>query len=270
MTHWKTARDTLLKPLTDYARFGIITDFDGTLSPIVDDPAAATIHPASHAVLTALVADLPLVALVSGRGAADVQRLAQIEGAVVVGNHGMERWENGTVAVPPHVAAYRPNLEAVLAALKPHLVEGMQVEDKGATASVHYRRTAHPLETQAKLRPILGDLVAAHGMALHAGKMVFELRPPLDLDKGTTFAALIAEFGLDAAIYVGDDVTDADALRKAGDLRAAGACYALGIGVQHPDDTPSAVLESADLLTDGVADTAAFFGWLHDVRREKR
>lgn len=259
---WQDATNTLLKTLVSKPRLGVITDFDGTLSPIVDDPADAKITPRNHALLTALAPQLALLAVVSGRGAADVHRLADISGAVYVGNHGMERWRNGDVIVPEHVSAYRPNLEQVLADLNDNLLAGMHIEDKGATASIHYRRTENPAQAQAHMQPILVSIARKHDIELHAGKMVFELRPPIDMNKGTTFANLIDEFNLDGAIYLGDDVTDADALKRAGELRKAGVCYALGIGIQHTDDTPQAILDYSDLLATDVDDTADLFGWL--------
>lgn len=262
MTHWQDATDTLLAPLLTADRLGIITDFDGTLSEIVTDPAAATIAPASKAALAALVPRLALLAVVSGRGALAIHRMTGIEAAVYVGNHGMERWVDGAVVTPPEVATYRPKLEGVLASLAPHMEGGMYIEDKGATASVHYRRTDDPAATAARLRPVLEHITKLHDIALHSGKMVYELRPPIRRDKGTAFRALVDEFALTAAVFLGDDVTDAAALQAAAALRAAGSVYAVGVGVRHPDDTPQAVLDHSDVFADGVGDVSAFFGWL--------
>jgi trehalose 6-phosphate phosphatase len=265
MTHWRDATETLLAPLLRTARLGIITDFDGTLSPIIDDPAASAIAPASKAALTAMQPKLALLAVVSGRGAADIHRMTGIEAAVYVGNHGMERWVGGAVVTPPEAAAYRPNLERVMAALEPRLVVGMVIEDKGATASVHYRRTADPAATAEQMRPVLEQITGEHDIELHTGKMIFELRPPIKQDKGTAFRALVDEFKLTGAVFLGDDVTDAAALRASGELRTAGTAYGVGVGVRHPDDTPQPVLDHSDVFADGVGDVSAFFGWLSNA-----
>lgn len=262
MQDWQSATSSLLAPLTRAERLGIITDFDGTLSAIVPDPAAAHIHPTSRAHLQALQPKLALLALVSGRGAADVQRLANLEGAVVVGNHGMERWHNGEVIVPPQVAQYRPQLALLLAQLAQQLPEGTHIEDKGATASVHYRRADNPTQAAQTLREQLAPLCDAYGITLHEGKMVLELRPPIDTNKGSAFRALVNEFNLSGALYLGDDVTDADALRAAQDLRHTGTCYSVGLGVFHDADMPNSVQLYADVSAEGVEGVAAFLGWL--------
>jgi len=260
--HWRDATDTLLAPLATAKRLGVITDFDGTLSPIVNDPDSSAIHPRSKQILTDLVPQLALLAVVSGRGAADIHRMTGIEEAVYVGNHGMERWTNDGLIVPEEVASYRPNLEGVLSLLEPHRESGMAVEDKGATASVHYRRTQDPTATAERLRPVLEHITAEKDIELHEGKMVFELRPPVARDKGTAFRALVAEYDLDAAIYLGDDVTDIPALKAAATLRDEDGKYGAGVGVRHGDDTPEAVLTQSDVSADGVEEVSAFFGWL--------
>jgi trehalose 6-phosphate phosphatase len=263
--HWQDATQTLLAPLIQRDRLGIITDFDGTLSPIVDNPDDAGISPRSKQTLAGLRHRLALLAVVSGRGAAAIHRMVGLEGVIYVGNHGMERWVDGEVVVPAEVAAYRPNLEATLAALADHHENGLRVEDKGATASVHYRQTTDPAATAERLHPILTKLAEQHGIGLHTGKMVFELRPPIDQDKGSAFRALISEFELDAAIYLGDDVTDAAALRAAQVMRPTTEVYTLGLGVRHPGDTPPAVLDYSDVLADGVDDVSSFLDWLSNA-----
>jgi len=262
---WRSVAATLLAPLQTLPRAGLLTDMDGTLSPIVDDPAAATITPTSRALLATLAERLAVVAVVSGRAAADVQARVGLAGLVYIGNHGLERWSGGAVQLAPEAARYRPALEAALAALPP-APPGVQIEDKGATLAIHYRRAADPTAAAAALRPALAALAAGHGLRLSEGRMVFELRPPVAIDKGTALRTLIGERRLDAAVYLGDDTTDADALRAARRLRQAGTCYAVGLGVLSAS-TPPAVLETADALLAGVPDVEAFLAWLAEVRQ---
>lgn len=263
--NWQDATDTLLSDFVGHKRIGVICDVDGTLSPIVNDPAAATIHPQSKARLSAMRPALALLAFVSGRAAADIHERVGIDGAVYMGNHGMERWVDGDVKVDERVAAYRPNLERVLADIERTKPDGVEIEDKGATASVHYRRTADPQQTATQLGPHLKTIAAKHDIDVHSGKMVFELRPPVDMNKGTAFRTLVSDYMLDAAIYLGDDVTDADALKAAGELRAAGTCYGVGLGVRHADDTPQEVINYADVLADGVDGVSDFLDWLSNA-----
>ena len=259
--HWPDATATLLYTLLQRARIGLISDIDGTLSPIVDRPEAATVTPRARALLDALRAHLTLIAAISGRAATDAARMIDLPDVVIVGNHGLEVWQNGHITIAPEAAAYRPALEAAADALRAQQVPGMQLEDKIATLSLHYRRTADPAATAERFAPLLDDLAAAHGLRVFKGRMVFELRPPVDIDKGTAFERLVREHTLDAALYLGDDTTDLDALRAARRLRAAGTCWALGVGVES-EHMPPALPASADLLVSGVQDVEALLSWL--------
>lgn len=261
--HWEQTTSTLLHLLTEQKRIGIITDFDGTLSPIVNDPAAATIMPEIQGHLRRLLPSLELLAVVSGRAVADVRRMVGIDRAVFIGNHGLERWERGQLTVPPEVAAYRPQLEAVLHGMMSHITDGVHIEDKTVTASVHYRLSPNPDQTAATLRPILETLTADNGLNLHSGKMVFEIRPPTQLNKGTAFRDLVTQYKLDGALFLGDDVTDVDAMRMAQTMRTARQCYALAVGVLH-EDTPAEVRDYAHITANGVEDVAQLLGWLAD------
>jgi trehalose 6-phosphate phosphatase len=140
----------------------------------------------------------------------------------------------------------------------------MQLEDNTVTLSIHYRRAHDPAAAEALAAP-LRALAEAEGLAFFAGKRVFEVRPPLEINKGTAFTRLVHEHRLDAAIFMGDDTTDADALRAARDLRAAGICDTLALGVAS-DDTPAAVRDSADVLVQGVSGVEDF---LDDLLRAR-
>lgn len=242
-------------------RKGLITDVDGTISPIVSVPDAAQVTPRSRELLQDLQPYLDLVAVISGRAAVDVQTRVGVAGVVYVGNHGLERWHDGRVIVPPEVKAYRPALESVLNALQPHAESGMLLEDKGVTLSVHYRNTDDPPAVANRLRPVIHRIGEQYGVRIFEGRMVFEVRPPLDTNKGSAFRALAQEYRLDAALYLGDDTTDVDALKAARALREAGACRAYGIGVKA-QETPASVLANADLVVEGVSGVEDFLSSL--------
>ncbi len=259
--HWKNATNTTLRRLLQADRLGLVTDVDGTISPIVEHPDDAQITPRSRELLAALGERLALVAVISGRAVADVRDRVGLPQLTYAGNHGLEWWQDGDIRLAPAAAEYRPALEAVLAALADHVVPGLQLEDKGATVSVHYRRTARPDQVAAELGPLLAGLSDQHGLRLFQGRMVFELRPPIDINKGSAFRQMIEANRLDGAVYLGDDTTDVDALRAARALREAGTCYALGLGVES-DDMPAPVRAHADLLLAGIQDVESFFSWL--------
>jgi trehalose 6-phosphate phosphatase len=95
---------------------------------------------------------------------------------------------------------------------------------------------------------------------------VFELRPPVDINKGTVLAQLVRQHALNAAVFLGDDTTDADALAVARRLRRDGTCYTVGIGVASAH-TPPSVHENADLLLPDVQAVESFLDWLLNARR---
>jgi trehalose 6-phosphate phosphatase len=258
---WQEAKDTLLKPLITSARVGVITDMDGTLAPIVPNPEDAYPTERSKELLRQLSDHLTLVAAVSGRAVADLHTRIDLPKLAYSGNHGLERWEDGKVVVSPQVEDYVPAMQAAKAAVSAIAPQGVDVEDKGASLSVHYRNAKIPAEINLLFEPKLRDIADKHNLELFSGRKVFELRPPLDINKGIIFKELITEYELDAAIYLGDDTTDADALKMARQLRDDDVCHAVGLGVQS-DDTPSIVLVSADFVADGVSGVEDFLDWL--------
>lgn len=263
MTLWQELTETTLKDWVSRPRLGIITDVDGTISPIADSPEAAQVTERSRQLLRDLLSHVTLLAAVSGRSAEDIHQRVGVEGMIYVGNHGLERWQDGVVVSPPEVQQYRPAIEAAYEELQARAkhIPGLLVEDKTATLSVHYRSTSHPASIAISLRPVIQSITAIHNLRLYEGRMVFELRPPLDLNKGTAFSSLVEEFRLDAAIYMGDDVTDVDAMDAAHDLRDAGSSYTLALGVLS-SDTPALVREAADFFAEEVAGVEDFLAWV--------
>lgn len=82
------------------------------------------------------------------------------------------------------------------------------------------------------------------------------------MHKGVALAGLIDDYDLDAVLFIGDDVTDSDAMRIASQMRADGLCYAVGIGVMSGDDTPEEVQVSADMFVSGVGGVEALLALL--------
>jgi trehalose 6-phosphate phosphatase len=222
----------------------LLLDVDGTLAPIAPRPEDARVPPATLAVLRAL-ADAPdtHLALVTGRAAADARRLVPLEHLWVVGNHGAEQVApGGAHAVDPGVAAHAPALRHAVAELGAELagVPGAWVEDKGWSASVHYRQVApenaHRVVGAARAAGARGGLRAV------GGKMVVELRAPVDVDKGTAGVALARALGAGApgaAVFAaGDDVTDEDLFRRLADAwPGAGRVLTVRVGAA---DAPTA------------------------------
>jgi len=261
---WDQAKDKLLEAIHK-PRLGLVTDVDGTISPIVDVPDEARVTPRNLELLAKLQAQLTLTAVISGRAAEDVHQRVGLPGLVYVGNHGMESWQDGEVHVSPVTAAYRDNLSTAVPEIKQIMVGGMRFEDKGATLSVHYRQTCDPERIADELTPTMQSIAEKHGLYLTRGRMVYEFRPPVKIDKGTAFEELVKTHQLEAAFYLGDDTTDVAVFVAARLLRETGQCLSYGLGVQS-QGTPQAVLTEADFLVQEVAGVASFLDWLSNAR----
>ncbi len=247
----EAGRAGLAALLRDPGRALIALDFDGTLSPIVADPAAARAHPGAVAALRRLAPLAGTVAVITGRAARDAVELGgldQVPGLIVLGQYGRQRWESGTLMsppAPPGVAAAREQLPEVLA--EAGAPEGVWIEDKGDALGVHTRRAAEPGPALERLRGPLAALAARAGLAVEPGRMVIELRPP-GSDKGQALKDLTAERSAAAVMYCGDDLGDEPAFRAVAELRGEGIP---GLAVCSGSAEVSALAELADLVVDG-------------------
>jgi trehalose 6-phosphate phosphatase len=262
--YWESAKPELLKAI-EKSRLGLVTDVDGTLSPIIDVPDEARVTPRNLELLAALGAQLTLTAVLSGRSAEDVYRRVGLTGLVYIGNHGMERWQDGKVIVSPAAAAYRENLSAASLEIKQLILTGMRFEDKGATLSVHYRQADNPDAVASTLAPSMQAIAGKYGLRLTQGRKVFEFRPPVEIDKGTAFEELVESYRLESAFYTGDDTTDVSVFLTARRLRGSKECLAYGLGVESRG-TPPPVLMEADYLVREVTGVESFLDWLSKAR----
>lgn len=262
--YWESAKGELLKAINK-PRCGLITDVDGTISPIVDVPDEARVTPRNLELLADLQTRLTLTAVISGRSAEDVHRRVGLPGLIYIGNHGMEQWRDGEVIVSPIAATYRDNLSAAMLEIKRIMIDGMRFEDKGTTVSVHYRQTSNPESVAKELNHLMQSIAEKHGLHLTQGRMVFEFRPPVKINKGTAFEGLVKSHQLEAAFYIGDDTTDVAAFLAVRQLRQEGECLAYGLGV-NSQGTPQAVLTEADYLVREVAGVASFLDWYLKAR----
>jgi trehalose 6-phosphate phosphatase len=239
-----TEVDDLLEPLrADPATTAVLTDFDGTLSTIVEDPAAARPLGGAVEVLAALAERYHTVAVVSGR---PVAFLAEHLPSTIdlVGVYGLEWLHRGEVVDHPDAAPWRAVVAAATEAATAELPDDVLVEAKGISVSLHYRTAPHRqdlIERWADAR------AAADGLALHPGKMNVELTPPVAIDKGTTVRALAS--GMRAACFLGDDIGDLPAFTALDELRTRGMDTAT-FAVRTPE-AALGVLAAADAVVDG-------------------
>jgi trehalose 6-phosphate phosphatase len=244
---------------------GLLTDFDGTLSPIVADPALARLVDGASGPLAALVQQLAVVAIVTGRSPTDVRRLVDVPGVLVAGNHGTEWLEPGAeeVVPSPELARLRPILDEVLDRVP--ALTGVIVEHKGLSASVHYRATADPESARLALTRALGTLPAE--VEARHGRMIIDLRPVGLGDKGSATRTIIGRHGLRGVVVLGDDVTDLDMFATVAQARAEGRIRGAIIGVGGPDaEVHPSVAEIADVVLPDVTQAAVLLTRLASAR----
>lgn len=228
--------ETLLQRCVVHDCCVLFLDYDGTLAPIVEDPAAAQMGPAMQHVLTAL-AQHPRyrLSIVSGRALADLRTRVGGKGLYLAGNHGLEIEGPGICYQHPEVWRLRPELDALAQAMKGDLeaIPGAWVEDKGLTLSVHFRRVpaASVPEVKARLIKRASPGIDAGRFVLRTGKAVLEIRPRVQWSKGEAVSWILEQIRLERpvanvlALYLGDDDTDEDAFRV---LASAGVGIVVG------------------------------------------
>ncbi|MBI4279650.1 MAG: bifunctional alpha,alpha-trehalose-phosphate synthase (UDP-forming)/trehalose-phosphatase [Armatimonadetes bacterium] len=215
------ALDTLRRDLSARGRLAVLLDFDGTLAPIADRPEDAQIPPATRATLARLARHPRCtVAVISGRTLEDVQRRVNLDGVVYAGNHGLECTWDGGLMVVEGALRLRDDLAECSRSLLERLrnVEGVIVEDKGLSLSVHYR-LARPSDVDQVEHAVLETLnqIPAGRLKTVKGHKVLEIRPDLDRGKGSAALWLLAQVAGPrwrqerAVLYAGDDTTDEDA-----------------------------------------------------------
>jgi trehalose 6-phosphate phosphatase len=234
----------LLEPLrADPAAAGVLSDFDGTLSAIVDDPSAARPLAGAVAALDALVERYAVVAVLSGRPADFLD--GQLPPDVIVsGLYGLERVRNGVHADHPTAGAWREVVADVAAAGRASAPAGTLIEAKGLSLTIHYRTRP---EAAAEVHAWAERQAARTGLEVRPAKMSIELHPPIRVDKGTALLELAS--GLEAVCFLGDDVGDLPAFEALGRLRADGV-QTVGIAVRT-GETPAEVQAAADAVVEG-------------------
>ena len=220
------------------ARAGILLDFDGSLAPIVARPELAAPAPGVREALTAVVDLYAVVAVVTGRRAEEVADLLSVRGLRYEGLYGLQAG-SAELTFPG-----REQVERAAAT-----VDGAWVEDKGASAAIHYRQTSEPGRARVTLLASLAPLASQAGMAVIEGKMVLEIVPRDRPLKGGAVERIVGEENLEAVLYAGDDLADLEAFAVLDRLRARGL-LTVKVAVRA-DGTPEALLEGADRIVDG-------------------
>jgi len=192
----------------------LLLDYDGTLTPIVSRPEYAVLSDDVRNVLKKIAEKHP-IAVISGRGVDDVKNMVKVENIYYAGNHGFEI-TNDVRFVNPGAEKVKPVINDICRKMEKKLahIKGSIVENKGVTASVHYRMVS--ANDFIELEKIFDEVVASYveegEIRITKGKKVFELRPNIEWDKGKAVEWVIDAIGKEGIpVYIGDDRTDEDA-----------------------------------------------------------
>jgi len=198
------------------ARISLFLDFDGTLVPLRPDPAEVRLSEETRATLIRLMRnDRTVTTMISGRSLSDLCSRVGLEGLIYAGNHGMEISGRQLHFIEPSAEIRREELRALSAKIAAGLrdVEGVFVEYKGLTTSIHYRSAA--VRDLARIETLVRGAVALgpNLFRLDSGKMTFEIIPRAFWNKGAAARWINQHLGDGGAlsIYLGDDNTDEDA-----------------------------------------------------------
>lgn len=209
------AIDNILETF-DKGEAAIFLDYDGTLTPIVDDPEKAFLHVSMRKTLQALVRDYH-VAVISGRSLSDVRIQVGVKGIIYAGSHGFEISHLGNrQTIFRKGRAFLPVLNRAEQMLRERVepVSGALVERKKFSIAVHYRKVNID-EIKYVTRAV--DAVVSENPKLRKsqGKMVYELQPDMDWHKGKALFHILDLLNKDTVdiipLYIGDDTTDEDA-----------------------------------------------------------
>lgn len=206
------SKNQVWKKVSDKNIF-LFLDYDGTLSPIVETPDKALISDEIRSLIIKLK-ELVSIAVISGRMLKDVKDRVGIDDIVYAGNHGAEIWDGKREIITQGAAENRRLLEDIQSKLKKELspIDGVLLEDKGITASLHYRNVN--ANQVGKIFSILDKIAKEYknNFRFTTGKKVFEIRPVTIWNKGDAVSWIMTNLGNGKMpIYIGDDTTDEDA-----------------------------------------------------------
>jgi len=221
LEHLLTAWPLVLERLKFAKHILLLTDYDGTLTPIVARPELANLTASMRLLLQELrrVHNVTL-GVISGRALDDIKNKVGVKGIVYAGNHGLEIEGPGISFINPLADEIKPLIKIISYILHKTLgtMRGVFVEDKGLTLSIHYRLVEDNQTENVKgtLDQVVGGAQASGKIKITNGKKVFEVRPGVEWDKGKAIRLLMKKYGKGGRysglvpIFLGDDLTDED------------------------------------------------------------
>jgi trehalose 6-phosphate phosphatase len=222
---------------------GLFTDFDGTLSAIVDDPDRAQLVSGAAQVLDVLAGQLGRVGVLSGRPIDFLVPLVP-RSVMLSGLYGLQKLDDGVRDDHPMGGAWREVTDDIASLAEQRGPEGMRVEDKDLSITLHYR--GHP-EIEGDVLAWAEKQAARSGLVVRRAKMSFELHPPIEADKGTALLDLVDDFT--DVCFIGDDVGDEVAFDALDQLASRGI-HTVRVAVAGAE-APSELIDRADVVVNG-------------------
>jgi trehalose 6-phosphate phosphatase len=230
----------------------------------VADPEQAAPSPDVLALLSELSHYLQRIAIISGRDTDFLVRRVPVTGILFVGNHGLEERDGGVSRVAAEAQPYLGRLGRAAdaaEALPQAGLPGITIERKRAAVSVHFRKARDPATSGVALQPALQAIARHEQLQLQPGRLVWELRPPIEIDKGSVLRRLAVDLQPAGIVYVGDDRTDASAFSA---LKGMAGVRTLAVGVRSAE-VPQDLFNDCDLMVDGVAGVTQLLEQLLEV-----
>ena len=263
MEYLLSAWPDVAKWLRDARHILLLTDYDGTLTPIVERPELANLSEDVRRLLRTLARQRHFtLGIISGRALADLEDKVGISGIIYAGNHGLEIEGPGISFVNPVAEELRPILRIMHYVLSRALgtIRGVFVENKGLSLSIHYRLAERHRagEVERIVKQVVGGTEAAGQARITSGKKVYEVRPAVTWDKGKAVKLLMKKYGKGGRrsgllpMYFGDDLTDEDGFRV---IESYGMGISVFVGEQNQQSTARYFLKSP-------AEVATFMGIL--------
>jgi trehalose 6-phosphate phosphatase len=251
--------------LRDPPSTAIVADYDGTLSPLVDDPDEARPVAGTVEVLGRLADSFGVVAVVSGRRLDFLlDQLRGVPSSVrMFGLYGLEWHGPNGMTIDPAARSWVPVVKEVADRLRAAAPPGVRVEDKELGVTVHWRQAP---DMASWVESTVRHEADRSGLWAQPGKMAIELRLPLEVDKGTALRGLITPCS--AACYLGDDTGDLPAFAALSEAAERGMAT-VSIAVVGTE-TPPAVIEAADLTVDGPEPAHDLLRWLAEQGQRRR
>ena len=252
MQHLFRAWESFSSDIRAASHILLLSDYDGTLTPIVGRPDEAILPSEVREKLCALAKKPAFrVGIISGRSLSEIKVMVGIEGIYYAGNHGLEIEGPGLKFINPGAKAAQTEIKELTRQFSAKLgtIEGVIVEDKGLSLSVHYRLVKESEQDMVAevFHQIASPLLREGKIRVTSGKKVWEVRPPIDWHKGKAVEIIMKEMRAFLkceqlpTIYLGDDITDEDAFRII--HRPEG--WSIFVGQENPSSNADYFLNSA-------------------------